>query len=111
MRRPPRNVKHGHAVGGKLTSEYLAWHSMLARCYGTSNTSYRDYGGRGITVCDRWRASFTDFFADMGQKPSPTHSLDRINNDAAYEPRNCRWATKSEQAKNRRRPRHLLSPS
>lgn len=76
---------------------------MLTRCFNPKATRFENYGGRGIAVCDSWRNSFEAFLADMGRKPSPAFSLDRINNDGNYEPGNCRWATASEQAFNRRR--------
>lgn len=76
---------------------------MIQRCYNSKCSSFHNYGGRGILVCDTWRKSFQSFFADMGSRPSPEHSLDRIDNMGNYTPSNCKWSTKSEQAKNRRR--------
>lgn len=87
---------------GKLTSEYNIYRHMKARCYSKSNAKYPIYGGRGIKVCDRWLESFTNFLNDMGKKPSPIHSIDRINNDGNYEPTNCRWALPKEQSCNKR---------
>lgn len=87
--------------GLRNTAEYQAWVNMKSRCYYPRHESYKNYGARGITVCRRWH-DFRNFYADMGARPSPTHSLDRIDNDADYSPNNCRWATKSEQNLNRR---------
>lgn len=84
------------------TPEYKAWQSMKNRCYLTTHDSYKNYGGRGITVCDRWRSSFEAFFEDMGVKPGPGYSLDRIDPNKPYEPGNCRWATSKQQMNNRR---------
>lgn len=92
------NFKHG----GSATREYRAWMRMKERCYNPKSKRYEDWGGRGITVCDRWLEGFENFLADMGPRPSPRHSLDRKDNDGNYEPSNCRWATYSEQNLNRR---------
>jgi hypothetical protein len=81
--------------------EYFAWNSMRNRCHNPNNPSYHNYGGRGIGVCDEW-ASYDQFLADVGRRPSEKHTLDRINNDGHYEPSNVRWATRSEQSRNRR---------
>jgi hypothetical protein len=97
-----QNATHGEARHGRQTPEYRAWGSMIARCYDTRSPSYSDYGGRGVTVCDRWRDSFEAFLSDIGRRPSPHHSVDRLNNDRGYEPGNVRWATKLEQTNNRR---------
>jgi Sigma-70, region 4 len=89
-----------HAL--RYSNEYRAWEAMIDRCYNERSCNFKHYGARGIVVCQRWRNSFDAFFADMGQRPSGGHSIDRINNDGNYEPKNCRWATKSEQRRNQR---------
>lgn len=92
---------HGFRPAGKPSSEYQTWVQMRSRCFSQSDNRYARYGARGITVCDRW-ATFPKFLEDMGHKPSPRHSLDRIDNNGNYEPSNCRWATSVQQMRNRR---------
>jgi hypothetical protein len=87
---------------GSSDPEYWAWHAMKQRCEDRGHPSYENYGARGITVDPRWSASYEAFIADVGHRPSPQHSLDRINNNCGYEPGNVRWATKKEQQNNRR---------
>lgn len=96
------NTTHGHTKDGKASPENTAWQSMRARCSNPNRKDYARYGGRGVAVCDRWRESFENFLVDMGPKPTPQHSLDRINVNGNYEPGNCRWATMEEQARNKR---------
>lgn len=92
--------------GLSQSAEHVIWASMMQRCLDERSKSYERYGGRGIKVCDRW-LMFDNFLADMGPRPSSEYSIDRINNDGDYEPGNCRWATRMEQACNTRRNRIL----
>ena len=93
--------------GESKTLLYKTWRSMVRRCSNPRDTAYPNYGGRGITVCERWRASYEAFRDDMGPKPTPHHSIDRIDNNGNYEPGNCRWATRLQQNQNSRRSRNV----
>lgn len=94
-------------TSGIRTPEYWAWSNMRQRCNNPRFQQFADYGGRGITVCDRWN-SFEAFFVDVGLRPSSLHSLDRKDNNGNYEPGNVRWATKKQQCRNTRRNRFVV---
>lgn len=93
-------TKHGAYSGGKESTEHCIWRTMVARCHRSSDKDFSRYGARGIAVCERWH-NYENFAADMGSRPSTKHSLDRIDNNLGYNPENCRWATGSEQQKNK----------
>lgn len=99
----PTRTTHGHgsARAGTRSATYISWSSMIQRTTNPRNPAWPDYGGRGITVCDRWR-SFEAFLEDMGERPAGL-TLDRIDVNGDYEPGNCRWATWTEQRLNQRR--------
>jgi hypothetical protein len=97
-----KSFKHGHDKRGETTKTYWCWQAMIQRCTNENREDYKNYGGRGIKVCDRWLNSFEDFLADVGESPEGL-SIDRINNDGNYEPGNTRWATREQQQSNTRR--------
>lgn len=100
------NTKHGMS----RKSIYKVWQGMLSRCYQPAHASYKDYGGRGIRVCKRWRRSFTNFLADMVDSYKCGLSIDRLNNSKGYTPSNCAWSTAKEQVRNRRNNRIIDTP-
>ena len=95
-------LRHGETVGGHPSREYIAWHSMKGRCLNPKNGKYKDYGGRGISICKRWM-TFENFLLDMGRKPSPRHSIERSDVNGNYQPGNCVWGTPVQQARNTRK--------
>lgn len=97
-----RSLKHGATVGGVWALEYRSYQKMKERCLNSNHKHYSNYGGRGVIICQRWLDGFDNFLSDMGSKPTPSHTLDRINTYGNYEPENCRWATRKEQNQNSR---------
>lgn len=98
-----KRLKHGMTN----TSEHRTWKAMKQRCLNENNKHYKDYGGRGIKICKRWLKSFENFYKNMGKRPGKLYSLDRKNNNRGYTPSNCRWATKKQQASNRRKRNNI----
>lgn len=94
------NMKENHGMTN--SDEYGIWTDIKTRCTNSKSWSYKNYGGRGIVVCDRWKTSFLSFYSDMGPRPSKDHSIERIDNSGNYEKSNCKWATSLEQGKNKR---------
>src|SRR5882724_8559459 len=101
-----KTTKHGACVGYRKTVEYSVWSSMISRCENTDNSAYKNYGGRGISVCPEWRANFSVFMKDMGRRPLD-HTIERIDNNGNYEPDNVVWATRIQQQRNRRACRYI----
>lgn len=104
-----RNTKHGDAGRKGYVAEYWIWAQMRHRCRNPGYHHWQNYGGRGIRICDAWADSYDAFLSDMGRRPTPKHSIDRVDNDGDYEPGNCRWATRDEQNQNSRRAKLTAS--
>lgn len=104
-RNPPTRTRLTH--GKTYSREYRIWWDMLNRCTKPKTRRYKDYGGRGITVCEKWR-KFTGFYEDMGDRPTKDHSIERIDNEGNYCKENCVWGTRKEQYRNRRTNRYIV---
>lgn len=102
-----KNTKHGQAAPGKRGKSYRSWECMKSRCCNKNDPNFKNYGGRGIKVCDEWRQSFEKFIQDMGEREDGT-SIDRIDNNGNYEPNNCRWAKIKTQQRNKRNNRIVI---
>jgi hypothetical protein len=102
------SVNRGNTTHGMYkSSEFISWQKMKERVSNPKSKSYKNYGARGITICDAWVNSFENFYRDLGAKPSPNYSIERIDCNGNYEPSNCRWATYKEQCRNTRRTRYV----
>ena len=109
MRAPTRgNFRHGETTETTKSPEYVVWSSMRDRCNNPRNQRFARYGGRGISVCERWN-DFANFLEDMGRRPTLNHTIERMNNDGSYEPGNCRWATRAEQNENQSTTRKVTA--
>lgn len=95
-------TSHGATADNRRDPEYAVWNNMIQRCENPKNNQYKNYGARGIKVCDQWRNDYSAFIKDIGKRPSNNHSIERIDVDGDYEPSNCKWVTPKEQARNRR---------